>query len=212
MKGEVTGSTLAPALRDLERVAAKGTLQEVVLARATRALSRAVAEADSRSLGEAAAASTDLEVVLRWLVQPEAVRALIGGEPALRAARLRGLSVRAKLIEASEGLLTSSEVASLLGLSRQGVDKRRREGRLLALSLGRRGYFYPQVQFEDDKVVDGLEPTLAGIDLQDPWMKLDFLLGENVRLDGETPLCRLRRGDISTVLGAAAAYGEQVAD
>jgi hypothetical protein len=39
-------------------------------------------------------------------------------------------------------------------------------------------------------------------------MKLAFFLNSNLRLNDESPLHRLRRGDIDAVLHAAETYGE----
>src|SRR5690606_41693050 len=63
--------------------------------------------------------------------------------PIFVGARLRGLRMRARLLAAEGGTLSSTEVADLLGITRQAVNKRRKAGRLIGLATGRRGYAYP---------------------------------------------------------------------
>src|SRR5260370_35150942 len=78
----------------------------------------------------------------------------------LLAARRRGLKRKKQMLEASGGALSSEQVAKVLGISRQAVDKRRSSNQLLALTQGRRGYRYPSFQFEDGKTIQGLEEVL----------------------------------------------------
>jgi hypothetical protein len=54
-------------------------------------------------------------------------------------ARLRGIEAKRKLLEAEGDPLTSAQAAKLLKISRQDVDKRRRENKLLGLELGKIG-------------------------------------------------------------------------
>jgi hypothetical protein len=54
-----------------------------------------------------------------------------------------------------------------------------------------------------------LDPVLADLGGYDPWMQVIFMLGGNDRLDGETPLARLRRGELASVRRAARTFGEQ---
>jgi hypothetical protein len=177
------------------------------LARALNALARLTPALGDRELGDAAGAPSDYEVLLRALEAPDALAALRSDDP-LAPARLRGLKMRGNLLEAEGGTLTSDEVARLLGMTRQAVDKRRRAGRLLAFSLGRRGYAYPAWQFVPDGILPGLEEALAALTVQGSWTQAAFFLGGTLYLDGETPLAELRRGNIAAVLRAASAYGE----
>ncbi len=178
------------------------------LARALNALARLTSQLDEQALGDAAGAPSDYEAVLRALEEPEALQALKAADP-LAPARLRGLERRAWLLESEGGALTAETVASLLGISRQAVDKRRRTGHLIGVTLGRRGYGYPAWQFGPTGTLQGIEAVLDALRGHDPWMQLAFFLGPNLRLDGETPLEALRQGNVEGVLRAALAYGEQ---
>jgi len=126
----------------------------------------------------------------------------------LATARLRGVERQQNLVEQSGGMLKGERVAKLLGISRQAVDKRRRQNRLIGLTQGRRGYAYPIWQFEGGKTLPNLEKVLDQLRNQDPWMQLTFFLNANDRLEGSSPLEMLRSGKVEPVLEAATSYGE----
>lgn len=132
----------------------------------------------------------------------------------LRPARLRGLQAARALLEREGGTLTAEEVAEHLGVTRQAVDKKRNAGKLLAVSRGSRSVLYPAWQFTPQGILQGLEPVLAALDENqtDPWAKLSFFLGENLRLGGDSPLTALRAGRTAEVLAAARNFGEQGAE
>jgi hypothetical protein len=144
-------------------------------------------------------------VLLDLLDQPQVLDDLRRRDP-LAPARLRGLRLRERLLEAEGGACSSAELAQLLGVSRQAIDKRRKAGKLIGLDLGRRGYLYPVFQVG----LAGLGELLAELDWLDPWSQLAFILTPNVWLDGETPLELLRRGALEPAVMAARSYGEQV--
>lgn len=177
------------------------------VARALQALARLATQLDEAALGEAAGAPSDLDALLRAMAQPEAERVLAADDP-LAPARLRGLQAREWLLQAEGGILGATDVAALLHISRQAVDKRRRAGTLLAMSLGRHGYAYPAWQFVETGTLSGLAQVLAVLHDADPWMQLAFFLNGNARLEGQTPLAALREGRRAEVLHAAALYAE----
>jgi hypothetical protein len=162
---------------------------------------------DERALGDAAGAPSDYAVLLRALEQPEAL-AVLRQQDLLAPARLRGLREREKLLQAEGGTVGVDEAAALLGISRQAVDKRRRAGKLIGLTLGRRGYVYPVWQFSQGGTLPGLEEVLTELRGHDPWMQTIFLLSENTRLSGLVPLHELRHGHVDEVRRAARMLGE----
>ena len=101
-------------------------------------------------------------------------------------------------------------MATLLGMTRQAVDLRHTQGKLLAIDLGLRRKLYPRWQFTEAGVLPGLDAVL-GV-LRDggapPWSCVRFFLSRNTRLGGQRPIDRLRRGDIKPVLAAAAAFDQ----
>lgn len=206
---ESAPNTVEAAARVLR--ATKSPAKAAFVARALNALARLAAELDDRSLGNASGAPSDYAALLQALEDPKALRALRRDDP-LAPARLRGLNSREQLLEAEGGAISAEEVAALLHITRQAVDKRRRAGHLIGVSTGRHGYAYPLCQFDHQGTLPGLELVLAELKEHDPWMQLAFLLNRNVRLGGETPLAELRRGHVERVRNAARSYGEQGAD
>jgi len=205
--------TLEAAARVL-RVAGSDPLRGALLTRVLNALAHSTEEMGERALSEAAAAPSDYAVLLRVLEFPEVLEALLGEDP-LADARLRGLEARRRLLEAEGGTFSADEVAGLLGISREAVNQRRRAGRLLALSTGRRGYRYPAWQFGEEGVLPGFERALKELAVRGQWGRAAFFLGGNARLGGRRPLDLLQRGgpeDVEAVVDAARARGEQVAD
>ncbi len=159
-------------------------------------------------LSDAAAQRTDYGALLRALEAPEIVQTLMADDP-LAKARLLGLESKQFLLHAEGGSVPAEEAARRLGLTRQGVDRRRRSGRLLGLTLGRRGYAYPVWQFGEMGTLPGLEKVLAALRDLGPWSQVSWFISPNTRLGGDSPLTRLRTGEVEPVVVAARAYGEQ---
>lgn len=180
------------------------------LTRSMNALARLARGLDDSALGEAVSSPSDYETLVRALEAPGALESLRREDPLL-AAKLRGLRNREQLLSREGEPLTADQAAQALGITRQGVDKRRLAGRLLAVSTGRRGYRYPSWQFTSEGVLPELEAILELLADHDPWMKLAFFVNANAALSGETPLAELRRGNSEPVKRAARLYGEQVA-
>jgi hypothetical protein len=125
------------------------------------------------------------------------------------AAKVRGLRARERLLMAEGGVVSSQQAAEVLGMSRQGIDKSRRNKQLIGLSLGRRGFIYPVWQFVEGGTLPRLESVLAELHDLDAWMQTAFMVNSNTRLNGESPLALLRRGEVEAVRAAASEYGKQ---
>jgi hypothetical protein len=134
----------------------------------------------------------------------EAFRAT--GQPYYEALE-RGLEARKKLLAAEGGVMSAAEVANYLGITRQAVDKRRRAGRLLGVTTGRRGYVYPAWQFADQGTLPGFEEVLSDLSDHDPWMQIIFMLEPDLWLEDLTPLSQLRLGRLAEVRKAAQMLG-----
>jgi hypothetical protein len=100
-----------------------------------------------------------------------------------------------ELIEMAGGLYTLPEIASLLNISEQLVDERRKAGEIIAVRSGE-GYGYPACQFGPDGMIQGLTEALAIMPLRADWMRLEWLLVANDALDG-FPQLRLLGQDAS---------------
>lgn len=204
--GRVGDALLAEVARVLEAIG-DDPLRVVFARRALRSIGHLATDATADAIAVAAGSSTDTEAVIRALEQPEALSILSDSDP-LAAAKLRGLRERERLLQAEGGTWDTIRVAGHLHLSRQGVNRRRRAGSLLAIDVGRLGYRFPAWQFVRGGTLAGLEPVLSALRRHDPWMQLSFMLGPNPRLDGKTPLEGLKEGRSEEVEEAAGAFGE----
>ncbi|MGC4192679.1 MAG: hypothetical protein QM589_16170 [Thermomicrobiales bacterium] len=118
----------------------------------------------------------------------------------------RSFSYRRRLLDAS---LSNTEVADLLGISRQTPHDRVANGTLLAVKDYNGALRYPIWQFDPEGpggVVDGLPTVLRALQLT-PWEKAGWLSREQLVLDGERPIDVLRNGGRDTVLALARSVG-----
>jgi hypothetical protein len=168
----------------------------------------ALATLSEDSVVEATAAPTDLAALVRALRSDELLDDLSRAEP-LAPAFIRGIEARQRLIEDHGGTLTAEQVAQMIGISRQAVEKRRQAGKLVALATGRHGYRYPVWQFSDSGTLPGLEEVLGVLAPHDEWMQTVFFVTKNPRLGDRAPTELLRAGKLTPVLDAAQMYGEQ---
>lgn len=167
---------------------------------------------DKQELINKVSASVESEISLDKLfnILETLTLAVEEADPLLKA-KLKGLEVKQQLLSQYGEPLNSQEVADLLGMTRQAVDKRRNNNKLLGLSLGKRGYRYPAWQFSSGGILPGWELVLAALIEISPWGKLQFMLSGDVRLEGKTPLECLQIGETEKVVAVAKAYGQQVA-
>lgn len=112
---------------------------------------------------------------------------------------------RRRMLESRGGCLTASQLAQVLGISRQAVNQRRLAGTLLGVLDGGR-YVYPRCQLDRNgmSILPGLAQTLeifrnTGTD---PWTILLFLASGQDALDGAAPIDLLSAGALNPVLRA----------
>jgi len=200
---EATHRYFSSVLRELST-----TKRPAFFSRVLRAFMKLEEDLPTALIDEALAAPTDFLVALEALSSAPETSQLLAQEPFI-AAKFRGLKRKKQMLETAGGTLTSEQVAEMLGISRQAVDKRRSSNQLLALTQGRRGYSYPSFQFEDGKSVPGLEAVLGELKPLDPWMQMVFFTNPHERLNGKTPMELLQKGAIEDVKAIAVDYGEQ---
>jgi len=99
---------------------------------------------------------TEFETILHALERPEVAAAVRDQDP-LAMARLRGIEAKRRILIDEGGTLSAEKVGEVLTISRQAVEKRRKVGRLIGVSLGRRGFGYPSWQFSERGTMPGLE-------------------------------------------------------
>jgi len=181
-------------------------LVQSLIHRAIRAVLR-FAELSKDSIAHASDAPNDLAVLLRALSSGELLEDLRSVEP-LAPAFIRGIEAQRRLLEEHGGTLSASQVAQVLGISREAVDKRRQSHSLIALSTGKHGYRYPVWQFTKSGSLPGLKDVIHALEPHDEWMQIAFFVSKNPRLQDETPIEMLKAGELKEVINAASAYGE----
>ena len=125
-------------------------------------------------------------------------------------ARLRGLEAKRRLALEEGGCVPAREVAEMLKISRQAVEKRRAAGSLFAVRMpNSREWYYPLWQFgEDGELLAGFEQALHALPGDDPWSVMIFFLNTDTGGE-ESPLAALLKGRIEEALRAARMYGDQ---
>jgi hypothetical protein len=133
-------------------------------------------------------------------------------EPSAKArALLRGVRTAQEDLKQAGGAYELDEVRALLnGISRQAVEKRVREGALLAVPGPSNRRRFPTVQFTDDgEVVPGLREVRQALPFQNPWAVLNYLVNPDARLGGRRPIDALKAGEAAEVVEAARRLGQQ---
>jgi hypothetical protein len=181
------------------------------LERAIETVDRIAQTVDDRGLREALDADTDAAVLSALgLTQNGTPHTYMAATDPLAAAKARGEQAKRDILASQGDLIDASEVAARLGCDLAEVEARRRRGLLIALPdvHGKRGF--PSWQFAGDSLLPGLEEVLGNIGVRSPWSQAAFFFSGDIRLDWQTPLEMLLRGEIEAVRRAAAAYGEQL--
>lgn len=193
----------AQSHREIRESAGVELISEAMV-RGTVALRRALIAMPRHALRNLVEDPQEEKVLVAAALQPTVLEAV--SEPLLRA-RLRGVEQKRGILRAEGGAVSAEEAGELIGISRQAVDKARREGRLLAVNVGRT-WRYPLWQFVDGEVLRGLSQVLRALKTEGPWVRGAFFLDRNSRLGNESPLDLLRKSRVDEVVRAARAYGQ----
>ena len=130
------------------------------------------------------------------------------GEPdPLTAAFLRGAEMKCALLKAEGGVLSAPQLAEHLGITPQGLGKKRDRNQVFWLEVGD-GYVYPAFQLGPGGLLPGIREVLDALEERDPWARVSFMLTGDARLGGRRPLDVLREGDVASVTRGARGYGE----
>lgn len=182
-------------------------LEDLCVRRATRYLRRTLKLLPRDVIERAVSADCDENSIFEVLKQPETIDVAQAEDP-LAEARLRGREIAKRMLAREGGHGTIKTAMKYLDMSKEGVEKRRRKGNLIAIDLGKKGLLYPVWQFKQTGgVLDGLEQVLAKLRERGctGWSTLAFFLNPHISFDGNetTPLEALQAGRIDEVLGAA---------
>ena len=133
-------------------------------------------------------------------------------EPSSRAkALLKGIQIAQNDLKKAGGAYDLDQVRILMnGISRQMIDRKVREGSLLAVPGPSNRRAYPTLQFTPDgSVIPGLKAVREALPTDNPWAILNFLVHPDPRLNGRKPLDALKAGEIDLVVDAARRMGQQ---
>ncbi len=126
----------------------------------------------------------------------------------LAAAFARGKRAKEQILGACGGTLTSYEMAERLSVSPPTVYRWRTENKLFWMKPNGK-IVYPKFQLTEGGLLQGIYAVLSALEVDDPWMQINFMLTGDFRLNQETPLSVLKRGEIEAVVRAARAFGSQ---
>ena len=190
---------------------AREALAQAFLRRSVKMLERVSSSASSETLKSALSAPTDVGGVVTMLSDLAPLDVDVSSVDPFVEAMARAAAVKLELLTSGGGGLTSSQVASALGITRQAVDKRRIRDALLAVPNGSGEYLYPACQFTSTGVIPGLDNVLRAFQIRNPWTRLSALLAPAPALGGKTILEALKSGAIERAIAIAASFGEQAA-
>ena len=190
---------------------ARQALAQAFLKRSVKMLERVSSSASSEALKSALSSPTDVGGVASLLSDLAPLGIDLSAVDPFMEAMARGAAIKQELLISGGGGLTSSQVSSALGITRQAVDKRRSRRALLAVPNGSGDYVYPACQFTLDGVIAGFEEVLRAFQIQSPWTQLSVLLASAPALGGKTILETLKSGAIERATAIAASFGEQAA-
>lgn len=197
----------SPARRAAGRPAATD-LRKVFRRRTEALIERLTAQASDEALAAALEAPSDVGGLARLLSDLATLGMEVESIDPFAEAIARGVEAKQELLREAGGGWSSTEVARHLGMTRQGVDKRRKAGKLLALQSGRGDYLYPVCQFTEQGMLPGIDQFLAACPPSGGWTRLDLLLTPAEEIGGRSPLEALRLGDAKAAARAASMFGE----
>ena len=184
-------------------------LVQAFMARTGRALARIAERMPRQRLVEAVGAETDTDVLFQSLQDAAAIGAEIrvDAPDPLTGALLRGAEMKRDMLKAEGGVLSAHQLAQHLGITPQGVGRKRERNQVFWLEVGD-GFVYPAFQVGKSGLLPGIRDVLAAFRVLDPWMRVSFMLTGDRRLGDRRPIDALRQGMNTEVERAAAAYGE----
>ena len=188
---------------------ARNALAQTFLKRSVKMLQRVSTAASPEALMSALASPTDVGGVASLLSDLAPLGVDLSCVDPFVEAIARGAEVKRETLRGAGGGLTSSQVARILGITRQGVDKRRIRRALLAVPTGSGEYLYPACQFTAEGVIPDFEKVLEAFQVQNPWTQLSTLLSHAPSLEGKTVIEAIQSGRLKEAIAVVASFGEQ---
>jgi hypothetical protein len=209
-----TQPALEALLREYAAARLRSEIKEAFLLRSMRAFVDLVTNAEDPVIRGALEAPSAAGGLGRFVAVAVPTAPGVDAVDPLASSYARAAERKRGLLERAGGAIGATDVGLLLGISRQAVDKRRAEGKLLAIRNASGDYLYPSCQFlPQGNVLPHLAEYLQICGFQDPWMQLQLLLATPETLGGTlTVRDALRSADVGLVaeaLRVARGAGEQ---
>jgi hypothetical protein len=149
-------------------------IRDALFRRVEEFLRESIAQMTDAELLAIISAPTDIETIAR-VVAASPVR--VEDQNDWSQALLRGALHKESALRAAGGVLSSGEVADVLGITVAGVKQRQRRGKLLAVPTASGEWGYPARQFDEHgRVRAGLPAVIEAFGPEtDPWVVLAFL-------------------------------------
>ena len=181
----------APTIK-LTKVPASRT-KNAFLERAINAVQRIADEMTDDALAGALAAGSDIGTLAHAISSPDLKDPALEIDP-LAPARARALKHRKEIAEEAGPMLTVSDATSLLRITRQALDKRRKAGSVLGTRVGSE-WRYPELQFQNGALLPRLKDILKAHHGVDGWVILDSIIGASAAYGNRSIVDLLRQGD-----------------
>jgi hypothetical protein len=122
-----------------------------------------------------------------------------------KKAIMRGKRAIVALTLEEGGSLTYKQVQELTGIHPYDLEAMADESKVLRIFE----HLFPACQFQNGKILDGIEEIVKGMNTYGEWMTLSFLTSPSPRIHGDKrPIDLLRAGKKKAVLRAVRQLGE----
>ncbi len=182
-------------------------VRRALITRIMRAVTHALSDAGEANLQHALEAPTDTGSLARLLSMGADLEDAVRELDPMAAAIIRGADMKQDLLRQAGGALETSDVADLLGISKQAVVKRVQSGALLAIPSASGHLRFPAFQFSAEGTIDGLKQVLTAFNVDSPWTRLAVLLDTDEAVGDRRLIDALRAGELQGVLDVVRAFG-----
>lgn len=203
-------SSFAPDVPGARGLQARQELEEALLRRVEGSLRASLRRMTPTELMRAVEAPSPAATVAQIISAAPDVG--IPDESPWTRALARGAARKQEMIQRAGGVLSSGEVAELLGISVSAVNQRKNRHRtILAVPLSGGEWGFPARQFVDGSVRSGVGDVVKTAGEMNPWVLLSILL-DDAGPDGATLLDRLDDDAVyADVLHRIHTHGEHLA-
>ena len=119
----------------------------------------------------------------------------------------RGEEIEREMLKAEGGMLSGKQFSEKLGITPLELARMRKRNEVFWMEVGD-DYFYPRFQLDGNGFLSGIRDVLGAFSIDAEWMRVNFMLTGDLRLNGWRPIDVLREGRVDEVKLAAQAYGQ----